>query len=310
MPGGLVALLDDVAAIAKLAAASLDDVAGAASKAGAKAAGVVIDDTAVTPGYVVGLAPARELPIIGKIALGSLRNKLLLLLPVALLLSAFAPWGITPLLLMGGSYLCFEAAEKIWEKLAHHAPTDTAIAAITSPDELEARQVSGAIRTDLILSGEIMAIALGEITGQSIMAQALALVLVAIAITAGVYGAVALLVKMDDIGLALSRRSGAATRAAGRGLVKAMPHVLAALGVIGTAAMLWVGGGIILHALEGLGLPAPAHLLHDWAHHAEAALPLAGAVDWLVYSAGSAVVGLAVGALIVALLHALPRRNG
>lgn len=157
MPGGLVALLDDVAALAKLAAASVDDVAGAAGRAGVKAAGVVVDDTAVTPRYVVGLPPERELPIISKIAVGSLRNKLLFILPVALALSALAPWAITPLLMIGGSYLCFEAAEKIWEALsgADHAEQVTAI---TDPAELEARQVSGAVRTDFILSAEIMAI--------------------------------------------------------------------------------------------------------------------------------------------------------
>ena len=309
MPGGLVALLDDVAAIAKLAAASLDDIAGSASKAGAKAAGVVIDDTAVTPGYVVGLAPARELPIIGKIALGSLRNKLLFLLPAALLLSAFAPWGIMPLLLVGGSYLCFEAAEKLWEKIGggHHGTDE--VAEITDPAALEARQVSGAIRTDFILSGEIMAIALGEIATQPILSQAIALVLVALAITAGVYGVVALIVKMDDIGLALAARGSAARRAIGRALVRTMPVLLGWLSAIGTAAMLWVGGGIVIHALESFGVREPGHSLHHWAESAEQVLPLGGAINWLVYAAGSAVVGLAIGAVIVALLHLLPRRE-
>ncbi|MBX9881748.1 MAG: DUF808 domain-containing protein [Sphingomonas sp.] len=309
MPGGLVALLDDVAAIAKLAAASLDDVAGAAGKAGAKAAGVVIDDTAVTPGYVVGLAPARELPIIGKIALGSLRNKLLFLLPAALLLSAFAPWGIMPLLLVGGSYLCFEGAEKLWEKISGHGHAEDAVAEITDPTELEQRQVSGAIRTDFILSGEIMAIALEAVAGQGIVAQAVSLVLVAIAITAGVYGVVALIVKMDDIGLALAARGSSARQALGRGLVKTMPVLLRWLAGIGTAAMLWVGGGIVIHALESFGVAEPGHSLHHWAGQAEYALPLGGAVNWAVYAAGSAVVGLTIGAVIVALLHLLPRRE-
>lgn len=309
MPGGLVALLDDVAAIAKFAAASLDDVAGAAGKAGAKAAGVVIDDTAVTPGYVVGLAPARELPIIGKIALGSLRNKLLILLPAALLLSAFAPWAIMPLLLVGGSYLCFEGAEKLWEKIAGHGHAEEAVAEITDPAELEQRQVAGAIRTDFILSGEIMAIALEAVAHQGIVAQALSLVLVAIAITAGVYGVVALIVKMDDIGLALAKGGSAARQALGRGLVKTMPVLLRWLAGIGTAAMLWVGGGIVIHALESFGVAEPGHSLHHWAEQAEHALPLGGAINWLVYAAGSAVVGLAIGAVIVALLHLLPRRE-
>lgn len=308
MPGGLVALLDDIAAIAKMAAASLDDVAAATAKAGAKAAGVVIDDTAVTPTYVTGFTPDRELPIIGKIALGSLRNKLLILLPAALVLSAFAPWAITPLLLVGGAYLCFEAAEKIWEKLAGHHAED-ALADVPDAAALEARQVAGAIRTDLILSAEIMAIALGELDGQPLLTEAMVLALVAVAITVAVYGVVALIVKMDDIGLKLARRRTSGVRALGRGLVQAMPAVLRALSVIGTAAMLWVGGGIVLHALEGLGWGAPAHLLHGWAHAAEHALPLGGAVDWSVYALGSGLAGIAIGAVIVALLHLLPRRH-
>src|SRR5215213_5835852 len=162
MPSGLIALLDDVATIAKLAAASLDDVAGAAGKASTKAAGVVIDDTAVTPRYVVGLAPERELPIIGKIALGSLKNKLLFLLPVALLLTGFAPFLITPLLMIGGAYLVFEATEKILEKVTgdHHSKLE--LLETDTPEELENRQVAGAIRTDFILSAEIMAIALAS----------------------------------------------------------------------------------------------------------------------------------------------------
>jgi uncharacterized protein len=193
MASGLVALLDDVAAIAKLTAASLDDVAAAAGKAGTKAVGVVIDDTAVTPRYVVGLSPQRELPIIAKIALGSVRNKLLILLPIALLLSAFAPWALTPLLMVGGAYLAFEATEKIVEALAGHGDHAEEIATITDPKTLEDRQVAGAVRTDFILSAEIMAIALGELPALSIPMQAVALAAVALAITAGVYGVVALM---------------------------------------------------------------------------------------------------------------------
>lgn len=308
MAGGLVALLDDVAAIAKLAAASLDDVAGASARAGAKAAGVVIDDTAVTPRYVVGLAPQRELPIIGKIALGSLRNKLLFLLPAALLLSAFAPWAITPILMAGGAFLCFEAAEKIWETLAGGHEQDEA-AAITDAQQLEDRQVSGAIRTDLILSAEIMAIALSELPDMAITTQAIALALVGIAITVGVYGIVAIIVKMDDIGLHLAGRDGALTRSVGRGLVKAMPVLLRILAVVGTAAMIWVGGGIILHGLEEFGLTSLPHLIHDTAHHAAEAVPVAASVvDWLVSAIGAAIMGLAIGGAIVALLHLIPRK--
>jgi predicted DNA repair protein MutK len=309
MAGGLVALLDDVAAIAKLAAASLDDVTAAAGRAGAKAAGVVIDDAAVTPRYVVGLSPARELPIIGKIALGSLRNKLLILLPAALLLSAFAPWAITPILMIGGAFLCFEATEKIVESFTggHH---DAEAVTTTDPVELEAAQVSGAIRTDLILSGEIMAIALNELPSMSIWTQAVVLAAVGIAITVGVYGVVALIVKMDDIGLALARRSSAVAQAIGRGLVQAMPVLLKALALIGTAAMIWVGGGIILHGMEGFGFTTLPHLVHDAAHHAGEALPaIGGVIAWVVNAAGAAVLGLVVGGIIVGVLHLIPRKH-
>ena len=309
MAGGLVALLDDIAAMAKLAAASLDDVAGAAGKAGAKAAGVVIDDTAVTPTYVVGLSPARELPIIGKIALGSLKNKLLFLLPAALVLSAFAPWAITPILMIGGAYLCFEAAEKIVGALTGHGHGDDA-ATETDPKALEDRQVSGAIRTDLILSGEIMAIALGELNGQTLLNQGIALALVGIAITVGVYGVVALIVKMDDIGLHLAQKPGAGSQAFGRGLVSAMPVVLKALSLIGTAAMVWVGGGIIVHGMEAFGLTGLPHALHaatEGAARAVGVLP--GVVNWIVTAVGSGIVGLIVGGAIVGVLHLLPRKG-
>src|SRR6187549_2827246 len=159
MASGLVALLDDVAAIAKLAAASIDDVGAAAGKASAKAAGVVVDDTAVTPGYAMGFTPDRELPIVAKIAVGSLKNKFLFLLPGALLLSAFAPWAVTPLLMLGGAYLCFEATEKIVEAvLPHDRAVETSGLALSSA-AMETHKVAGAIRTDLILSAEIMAIA-------------------------------------------------------------------------------------------------------------------------------------------------------
>jgi len=309
MAGGLVALLDDVAAIAKLAASSLDDVTAAAGRAGAKAAGVVIDDAAVTPRYVVGLSPARELPIIGKIALGSLKNKLLILLPAALLLSAFAGWAITPILMLGGAFLCYEAAHKIVGALTgnHH---DDEAATITDPVELENRQVSGAIRTDLILSGEIMAITLSGLGAMSIWMQAVVMAVVGIAITIGVYGVVALIVKMDDIGLALTKRPGAAAQGIGRGLVRAMPVLLKALALIGTAAMIWVGGGIILHGMEEFGLTAIPHFVHNTAHHAGEALPaVKGVAEWAVTAGFSAVLGMIVGAIIVGVLHLIPRKH-
>lgn len=303
MSGGLVALLDDVAAIAKLAASTLDDVAGAAGRAGTKAAGVVIDDTAVTPRYVVGLTPDRELPIIAKIAMGSLRNKLLILLPVALALSALAPWAITPLLMMGGAYLCFEGTEKVWEAITGTGHGEEVIE-ITDPKELEDRQVSGAIRTDFILSAEIMAIALADLPGRTLLMQGTALAIVAIAITVGVYGVVGLIVKMDDIGVHLAQRRKALAQSVGRGLVKAMPVLLQGLAAIGTAAMIWVGGGIIVHGLETFGLGAIAHSIHHIAELAGHALSFAAAaVTWLVGAIGSAIVGLMVGAVVVVVAH-------
>ncbi|NYT42601.1 DUF808 domain-containing protein [Sphingomonas sp. R-74633] len=309
MAGGLVALLDDVAALAKLAAASLDDVAGAAGRAGAKAAGVVIDDTAVTPRYVVGLTPDRELPIIWKITLGSLRNKLLFILPIALLLSAFAPWAVTPLLMVGGSYLCFEAAEKIIEALAgHHAEEE--LAEVDTPAELEKRQVAGAIRTDFILSAEIMAIALAELPDASLGMRAAALAAVAVAITVGVYGVVALIVKMDDIGLHLSKRPSAVAKRTGAFLVQAMPVLLQALSHIGVAAMVWVGGGILLHGLTAFGLNAVPDFVHHLAEGAAHAVPFAGGfVEWLVGAVGSGIVGLIVGGVIVGVIHLIPRKK-
>ena len=309
MAGGLVALLDDVAALAKLAAASVDDVAAAAGRAGTKAAGVVIDDAAVTPRYVVGLSPQRELPIIWKIAVGSLRNKMLFILPVALALSALAPWAITPLLMLGGSYLCYEAAEKIIEALSGH-DHEAEVAQITDPAELEARQVSGAIRTDFILSAEIMAIALADLPDMAFGTRAAVLAIVALVITVGVYGVVGLIVKMDDIGLNLSRRASSATRALGNGLVRAMPVLLKALSHIGVAAMVWVGGGIIVHGLEVFGLDALPHAVHHLAATAGKGIPAAsGIVEWTVSALASAVVGLIVGAAIVGVLHMLPSRK-
>ncbi len=303
MPSGLVALLDDIAGITKLAAASLDDIGAAAGKAGTKAIGVVVDDTAVTPRYVAGLSPQRELPIIAKIAMGSLRNKLLILLPVALLLSAFAPWAITPLLMVGGAYLCFEGAEKVIEAFSGAAHDE---AEESAPDaaSLEKAKVSGAVRTDLILSAEIMAIALGEVSDTPILTQAITLALVGIGITIGVYGVVGLIVKMDDIGLHLARRRSAAAQAIGRGLVAGMPILMRALAIIGTAAMIWVGGGILVHGLAVLGFDLPAHIIHHAAEVAGHAVgPIGAIVAWIVTAGASGLLGLAIGAAIAIALH-------
>ncbi len=306
MPSGLIALLDDVAMIAKLASASLDDIGAATAKAGAKAAGVVIDDTAVTPRYVVGLAPERELPIIGKIAIGSLRNKLLILLPAALLLTAFAPVLITPLLMLGGAYLAFEATEKILEKILHeNHHEEQLVDAMANPADLEKLQVKGAIRTDFILSAEIMAIALASLGKLSIAMTAAALTAVSFAITAGVYGVVALIVKLDDIGLHLAQRSNSVAQAFGNGLVRVVPKLLTALSGIGTAAMLWVGGGIIVHGLEEMHIAEVIpHSLHDWAVAVgQRAGALGGTVEWLVTALGGAVAGLLVGGIIAAVVR-------
>ena len=310
MPSGLIALLDDVAGIAKLAATSLDDVAAAAGKAGTKAAGVVIDDAAVTPNYVMGLAAERELPIIWKIAKGSVRNKLLFLLPAALLIAAFAPWLLPPLLMMGGAFLCFEAAEKLLEAL--HGGHDLAEEALATLDstELENQKVSSAIRTDFILSGEIMAISLGTVADKPIWEQAIVLFVVAIAITAGVYGVVGLIVKMDDIGLNLAQRASTITRAIGRGLVKAMPILMKILSVVGTAAMLWVGGGLIVHGLHEYHLDLIPDTIHHLAEGAAQALPAIGPVaDWVVNAIGAGIVGLVIGGLIVAVLHLFKKKH-
>ena len=310
MPGGLVALLDDISVIARVAAASIDDVGLAVGKAGSKAAGVVIDDAAVTPSYVTGLDPSRELPIIAKIAKGSLKNKLLFLLPGALLLSWLLPQAITYILILGGSYLAFEGAEKVLEKLGGEKHGKTLEDAIDDPAKFEQERVAGAIRTDLILSAEIMAIALNEVATQtdSFWMRAIALAAVGIAITVLVYGAVALIVKMDDVGLHRTGRASSSAQAVGRFLLKAMPVLLTTLSLIGTIAMLWVGGGIVIHGLHELGLHGPS----DWAHgvqHAveEATGPLAGVAGWFPDAALSAIVGLAIGLLIVFVMHKVLR---
>jgi uncharacterized protein len=310
MASGLAALLDDISIIAKAAAASVDDVSAAAGRAGVKAAGVVIDDTAVTPRYVTGFTPDRELPVIARIARGSLKNKLLFILPAALLLSYFLPWAITPILMAGGAYLCFEGAEKLYEALRPHEKTLDEDVANCSTEEHEAQMVSGAIRTDFILSAEIMAISLAEVADNTIWMQAVILLIVAIVITAGVYGAVGLIVKMDDIGLNLSRRSSTASQAIGRGLVHAMPGLLAALSVIGIAAMIWVGGGIILHGMHEFHITPLPEWLDAASASAGSAVPAAsGLVSWIVHAAGSGVFGVIVGGIIVALHHLWVQRG-
>src|SRR5215218_67285 len=306
MSAGLAALLDDVAVLARAAAASVDDVAAGASRASVKAAGVIVDDAAVTPRYVQGFRPERELPMIKRIAAGSLRNKLLFILPAALLLSELLPWLLTPILMLGGTYLCYEGAEKLWEMVTPHAH-DAEESATTQGPEHEDALVASAIRTDFILSAEIMVISLNEVADEPLLSRALILVFVAFAITFGVYGVVALIVKMDDVGLHLAKtREGAAAKL-GRGLLRGMPIVLSVLAKVGIAAMLWVGGHILLVGLDELGLSAPYDFVHHLEEDVHEALGAVGA--WLTNTAASALLGIVVGAIVVAVMHRVKHRS-
>jgi predicted DNA repair protein MutK len=297
MASGFFALLDDIVTLTKLAAGSLDDVATQALTAGKKTAGIVIDDTAVTPRYVVGSAAQRELPIIAKIAWGSLKNKTLYLLPGALALSALAPWAITPLLMAGGAFLCFEGYEKVHHLLHPPPPPATAATATAIGQVDEGTTVANAIRTDFILSAEIVALTLASVTTPSLAGKALVMGLVGVLVTGGVYGVVALIVKADDAGLYLARVGRlAVTRSLGTGIVRAMPVLLKTLSFVGMLAMLWVGGGIILHGLEGYGLGALPHAIHAFASRAGAPLgPASGVVTWLIDATAAGVLGLAIG---------------
>lgn len=304
MSVGLLALLDDVAGLVKVAAASLDDIAGQAAKAGVKAAGAVIDDAAVTPNYVDGFTADRELPIVGKIAWGSIKNKLIFLLPAALLLSLFLPWVITPLLMIGGCYLCYEGAEKIFHALrphdaeAHEASLEPVDLSATS---LEDQKIAGAIQTDFILSAEIMTIILAAIDVESFWTRAAILALAGVGITIAVYGAVALIVKADDFGLLLAKKSRTHTgRAIGRGLVVGMPVFMQILSVIGTAAMTWVGGSIIVHGLYEFGFTGPEHIVETAAHWAAELVPsIAAFTGWLATAGVDFVFGILIGAVMI-----------
>lgn len=311
MAGGLFALLDDVALIAKKAAVATRDIAGSASTTSTKAVAVVVDDAAVAPGFVDGVTPARELPIVWKITKGSLVNKILIVLPVALLLSWLAPWALTPILMIGGTYLSFEGAEKIWHAVAarrgwHGHGHDEDAVSEKGPDD-EASLVKAAVTTDLILSAEIMVISLNEVTDKPILERAVILVVVAVLITVGVYGVVGLLVKMDDAGMHLASgdagRTGAVQKL-GRGMVAAMPRVLTTLSVVGTAAMLWVGGHILLKGTDELGWHGPFSVVH---HLEEAVAGAGGAVQWLVETGCSAVAGFLVGSVVLVVVTLVTR---
>ena len=301
---GLLALLDDVAAIARLASTQIDDVAGQAAKVGAKTAGILVDDAAVTPKYVTGLPAARELPIVWKIARASFFNKLVILLPVAMLLDSFLPWLLTPLLMIGGAYLCFEGAEKVWHVLAPHEGHGDGQGAqkaeVLDAARLEESRVKGAIKTDFILSAEIMTIALSAIEAEGLWGRGAVLAVVAVAVTAVVYGAVALLVKADDVGLRLGSAGRlAATRALGRAIVRSMPTVLTVIATVGTTAMLWVGGSIIVHGLHDLGWHWPYDTIHHLAEDAAHATGGSGFVAWAVTAALDGVLGLLLGLALI-----------
>lgn len=294
MAGGLLALLDDVALIARSAAASVDDVATLAGKTATKSAGIVIDDTAVTPGFLQGATPKRELPMIWRITKGSLINKIVIILPVILLLSWLAPWALTPLLMLGGTYLCYEGAHKIMAVFTGHEAHEEPVK-LAGP-EAEDKMVRSAITTDLILSAEIMVISLNSVIQFDFWLRFAVLVVVALLITAGVYGAVALLVKLDDIGLGMIRRGRAPKT--GRMLVKAMPVILNVISVVGTFAMLWVGGHIIIVGVDELFWTAPYDLIHGW----ELAVG-GGILGWLVNTGASLVIGLAWGLVVYSVIQ-------
>ena len=292
MASGFFALLDDISALVKASAASLDDVPAQVAKTTGKVSGIVIDDTAVTPKYVVGLDPSRELSIIFQIAKKSLINKILILSPAALVLGYFAPWAITPILMLGGAYLCFEGYEKVHSMFSKHPEVSAESEALKNitPEELEKERVAGAVRTDIILSAEIMAISYSQVTDQPVINQIAVMLAVAVFITVAVYGFVGFIVKADDIGVHLAQdKYHPAAQKFGRGIVKFMPHFLRYLSYVGTAAMLWVGAEIIAH-----GIPFTSHLLHNL----EVALAHIPVVAWLAKAVACAIGGLLVGFVV------------
>lgn len=300
MASSLLVLLDDIATV-------LDDVATMTKVAAKKTAGVLGDDLALNAQQVTGVKADRELPVVWAVAWGSLINKAILV-PAALAISAFAPWAITPLLMLGGAFLCFEGFEKLAHKFLHSAEEDAAHRAEHAKalaDEkvdmaaFERDKVKGAIRTDFILSAEIIVIALGTVASVSLQQQLAVLVTVSIAMTVGVYGFVAGIVKMDDVGLWLSRKAGAVSQAVGRFLLAAAPRLMKLLTVLGTAAMFLVGGGILAHGI------APLH--HAIAHLAEGQAWLVAA---LIENGANALVGVVAGALVLAGVTAVQKLRG
>lgn len=294
MAAGFFALLDDIAVLAKAAAASIDDIAVGASKAAVKTAGVVIDDTAVTPRYVQGLSPKRELPVVWRIARGSLINKAVIIV-VIMVLSVWAAWLIPWLLIIGGTYFTFEGAEKVWDWANRRRNGPTLEGVVDRSPADEKKIVSGAIRTDVVLSVEIMLVALANIEADSWVIRLGTLILVGVTMTALVYGSVAVLVKMDDVGSWLVRRSSKLLEVLGTGLVRAMPWVFRVLSVVGVVAMLWVGGHILLENLAHVGLAAPDSLVESLVH----SLRLPSVAAWFMDSGLSAVFGLVWGSVVM-----------
>jgi len=296
------ALLDDIAVLAKAAAASIDDVVAGATKASVKSAGVVIDDAAVSPQYVQGISPKRELPVVWRITRGSLVNKAVIIVAI-MLLSVWAPWVFPWLLLIGGTYLSYEGAEKVWHWI-HSRRHEPSVEEVVERTETSEKQIVGsAVRTDLVLSVEIMLISLSNIDETSWLMRLAILVVVAILMTLAVYGTVAVLVKMDDVGFWLRRRRPRWVKVVGTWLVKAMPWVFKALTVVGMLAMLWVGGHILIVNLDAVGVPWPHQLLELIVHSVQAP----GIVTWFVDSGLSAVFGLLWGSLIVGVLAVVAR---
>lgn len=309
MAGGLAALLDDVAVLARKAAVTLDDVAALTGQTATRSTALIIDDAAVTPSLVQGASPARELPVIWRITKGSLRNKLLIVLPIILLLAWLAPWVMSPILMVGGAYLAFEGAEKIWEYVSgkghgeHRDEEGPAAEGDQAEPYNEDKMVKNAITTDLILSAEIMVISFNAVSDQPFWTRLLTLIAVGVIVTVGVYGVVGLLIKIDDMGLSLIKKNNNEGGAAafGRFMVKGMPYVLTTLSVIGTAAMLWVGGHILISGASDLGWHWPADVLHSFAELGGDN----GFMTWLLDTVGSAIVGLVVGLIITAIVMAV-----
>lgn len=297
----LLTLIDDIASL-------LDDVSLMTKMAAKKTAGVLGDDLALNAQQVTGVKADRELPVVWSVAKGSFLNKAILV-PLALLISAFAPWAITPLLMVGGAYLCYEGFEKVFHSLTHKKQdgeeNKEALNANEDVAAYEQRKVKGAIRTDFVLSAEIIAITLGTVAGATFSQQVIVLCGIAIVMTVGVYGIVAGIVKLDDLGLYLSRKSSALARSIGSGIVSAAPYLMKTLSVVGTIAMFMVGGGILTH-----GLPPVHHLFEDWASYATVVPTFGQILQGVIPALLNVVFGLVAGGVVLLVVSALGAIRG